>query len=176
MELVGTLVLEVKTVLVDRIALVGIMVLSVAATGKPFEVRLEPKIIQEGGCLSTSRCTDDLYIRLLAVEGSYATQEPSGLQEVIGVQTEVIGLPSRRHDFASCRPLEQKEVSGRGCPGDCMSSDDFRDSGDADGGGFLLGGFEPRDDAFDGLAGEIGPADSSTASKSVKGLALLYRY
>lgn len=56
------------------------------------------------------------------------------------------------------RRLEEKEVNRRGCLGDGMSSDDFRDFGDADGGGLFLSGFEPRDDAFYGLAGEIGPA------------------
>lgn len=39
-----------------------------------------------------------------------------------------------------------------------MCSHDLGDSGDADGGGLLLGGIEPRDDAFYGLAGEIAPA------------------
>lgn len=113
--------------------------------GEPLEAPLEPKIIQEGGCLSTSRCTGDLCsrglsiskqvliafgtanlaaltvlvwarngssrtIRLLAVEGSHATQEPSGLQEIIGIQTEVISL-LRRHDLRVIRRLEEKEVS-----------------------------------------------------------------
>ncbi len=39
-----------------------------------------------------------------------------------------------------------------------MSSDNFGNFGNADGGGLLVGGIEPRDDAIYGFAGELGPA------------------